>query len=159
MSRVDYECASSKFILDKNTGKLYWKESGLLADCVNDRGYFTVFLNGISVKSHRVVWLLTYGKWPDNVIDHIDGNTKNNTPNNLRDVSRSHNGRNRKISNNNSSGYTGVTLHKKSNRWQAQMVLNGHRLHLGMFVRIEDAIEARKAAEIKYGFIDRRTTC
>lgn len=44
--------------------------------------------------AHRVVYFLDTGEWPLGVIDHIDGDTLNNDPPNLRDVSYSENGLN-----------------------------------------------------------------
>ncbi|WP_404826374.1 hypothetical protein [Pediococcus ethanolidurans] len=52
--------------------------------------------------------------------------------------------------NNNSSGTTGVSLYKRTGKWQAYIQLKGHRKHLGFFDTKEEAIAARKAAEQKY---------
>lgn len=48
---------------------------------------------------------------------------------------------------NNTSGYTGVSWHKKYNKWYAHIALKGKRYYLGQFDNIEDAIKVRKAAE------------
>ena len=45
---------------------------------------------------HRIVWAVCHSKWPDNQIDHIDGDRSNNAIWNLRDVTASENQRNRK---------------------------------------------------------------
>ena len=52
----------------------------------------------------------------------------------------------------NTSGVTGVCFSKKGNKWFARIRLDGKSKHLGSFADKQDAIEARKDAEIKYGF-------
>ena len=57
----------------------------------------------------RVVWILHHGYLsPDLVIDHIDGNTLNNTIENLRAVDHSINTRNKKLYKTNNSEVPGV---------------------------------------------------
>ena len=53
---------------------------------------------------------------------------------------------NRRLQSNNTSGYTGVSFDKKTNKWMARI----NKVTLGYFENIEDAIKARKEAEIKY---------
>ena len=57
---------------------------------------------------------------------------------------------NANLSKNNTSGYTGVTWHKLSQKWQSEIRVDGKKIYLGLFINLEDAIEARKQAEIKY---------
>lgn len=57
-----------------------------------------------------------------------------------------------KIRSNNTSGYTGVYFHKPSRRWRA-VGIGKERKTIGNFLRIEDAIEARRNEEIRQGFI------
>lgn len=60
---------------------------------------------------------------------------------------------NTKIKITNKSGKSGVKLYK-SGRWRAFIGFKGKQYHLGYFDCIEDAIDARKSAELKfYGFI------
>ncbi len=51
----------------------------------------------------------------------------------------------------NTSGCTGVYLQtshgRRTGRWVAQICFRGRRYHLGVFDRLEDAVEARKNAE------------
>ncbi len=51
---------------------------------------------------------------------------------------------------NNSSGITGVDWLKNVQRWRATICFQGRRIYLGKFVQFEDAVRARKAAEVKY---------
>lgn len=50
----------------------------------------------------------------------------------------------------NTSGRTGVYLNKSSNKWVSQIGFEGKVVFLGSFKNFEDAVKARKEAEIKY---------
>ena len=84
------------------------------------------------------------------MVDHIDGNPKNNTRENLRICTRSQNGMNCNKRSHNKSGTKGVNWHKASNKWVAQIRINKKVTYLGTFGNIEDAIKVRQDAEEKY---------
>ena len=113
-------------------------------------GYFNIRVNGINYRTHRLAWLITYGKWPKDHIDHIDGNRSNNRINNLRDVPNSENHKNIVMLSVNTSGYSGISA--RGDNWRARISINGKEKHLGTFKNIDEAIKVRKAAEIKYNF-------
>ena len=50
----------------------------------------------------------------------------------------------------NTSGIKGVYWHKKHKKWQANLQINGKLIYLGLYLNKEDAINARKQAELKY---------
>lgn len=50
----------------------------------------------------------------------------------------------------NTSGVTGVNWLKKNKKWRAYITVGNKQVHLGSFENKEDAIKARKEAEIKY---------
>lgn len=81
--------------------------------------------------------------------DHIDGNKLNNRRSNLRIVDSSKNAMNKEIRKDNTSGFTGVTFCKNINKWLAQIGFQRRNITLGYYENIEDAIEARKKAEIE----------
>jgi hypothetical protein len=66
------------------------------AGTLHKKGYTQIKINGNRFMAHRLVWFVTYGKFPDNFIDHIDGNPSNNKIENLRDVTQKVNGQNQK---------------------------------------------------------------
>jgi hypothetical protein len=81
----------------------YWRVStgrrvkaGSTAGTLHKRGYTHIQINGNKFLAHRLVWFVTYGKFPVGVIDHVDGNPSNNRIENLRDVTRKVNQQNRK---------------------------------------------------------------
>jgi hypothetical protein len=112
--------------------------------------YRQVRTNGAIYGVHRIIWLLVHKTWPENYIDHIDGNGLNNRIENLRDVPQAENCKNRKKQKNNTSGHTGVKWCK--GRWQVQIRVSGDEVYIGRFTNLDEAVAARKAAEVKYGF-------
>jgi hypothetical protein len=110
------------------------------------RGRRVVFVDGKGYRAHRLAWLYVHGAWPAGDVDHIDGNPLNNALANLRDVSRTVNMQNLKRARSDSrSGLMGAS--KCRGRWQAQIVVHGKRLHLGMFATAEAASAAYLAAK------------
>ena len=86
------------------------------------------------------------------VIDHINGDSFDNRIDNLRLITRAENSKNKKVAINNTSGHVGVLLCKKSNKWRAFINSNGNQIHVGTYEDKAKAVEARKQAEIKYGY-------
>ncbi len=85
-------------------------------------------------------------------IDHISdlNSGLDNRRSNLRSVTSSQNSMNTRISKNNKSGVTGVCWDNQHKKWMARIHANRKTIHLGFFKQKEDAITARKKAEIKY---------
>lgn len=48
---------------------------------------------------------------------------------------------------NNSSGVKGVSWYKKSGKWRAQIKYAGENYYLGLYDKLEEAVEVRKEAE------------
>ena len=87
-----------RFRYDEDTGRLLWATTngravaGAVADQVAANGYLMVAVTHggkrHKLMSHRVVWFLKTGEWPNEVIDHIDRNPSNNKFANLRQCSQ-----------------------------------------------------------------------
>ena len=84
------------------------------------------------------------------IIDHKNHNTTDNRRENLRIVSSSKNAMNRVKRSDNTSGVTGVTLHKVTGKWQADICVNRKHIYLGLYSDVDEAIKIRKQAEEKY---------
>ena len=82
-------------------------------------------------------------------IDRID-NDYGYFPDNCRFTDRTEQNINQRIQQNNTSGYRGVHLNKKSGNWVARISVNKKRIALGSYPTIEEAARARQMAEIKY---------
>lgn len=144
---------------DDETGLLIRKKRtsnsvqiGDIAGNKHPNGYIGISVNGDHYPAHRIVWLLKTGEWPNGDIDHIDGDRSNNRFENLRQVDRRTNSRNQKLRSTNKSGVMGVHWNSRYERWIAQINDENGRKHLGFFVSKDDAIAARKAAEVALGY-------
>lgn len=100
---------------------------------------------------HHIVWCI-FGRQFEGykVIDHINRNPADNRIENLRLVPQSLNCWNRKTQANNTSGVKGVSMHNASGLWRAQIAVDRKQMHLGYFSAFDDAVAARKAAELRY---------
>ena len=83
-------------------------------------------------------------------IDHIHHDTLDNRKSELRVVTNGENMQNGKVKKNNTSGFTGVTWHKQSKKWRADIKIDGVSKSLGVFNSIEEAKDVRAKAEDKY---------
>ena len=99
---------------------------------------------------HRLV-AIAFIQNPDDkhFIDHIDNSRTNNIIENLRWATRSENSHNRTKQCNNTSGYKGVNFHKRKQKYQASIRLNGKCIHLGYYKSAEEASEAYKNKAIE----------
>ena len=86
----------------------------------------------------------------DMVVDHINHNPLDNRKENLRVCTQQQNCMNRSKTSKNTSGTVGVCWHKGSGKWVARIKINGKYKSLGSYNDLENAIQARKNAEIEY---------
>ena len=129
----------------------------------NTNGYKKGSVLGVFVSAHRVAWALHYGKWPDGHIDHINGDRADNRIENLRDVFHNQNCQNRAATCLNKSGQVGVRYHSGQGLWHARIGGGGGKSfkHIGVYKTFDEAVSARKKAEIEMGYHPNhgRTTC
>ena len=161
------------FTYDPESGKLIWKArprhmfrnkqawlaantrfAGKEACSKHVDGYLTVRFEYRAIMVHRIAWCMTHGNFPKDgfEIDHINGDRSDNRIVNLRLVDRTGNSQNHALRSNNTSGRVGVHWHNKAAKWCAIICVNKKRIHLGLHVSFNDAVRARKQAEIQYGF-------
>jgi len=147
------------FVVDPTSSSgLRWKVSrppvkaGDAAGTLHTTGYWQVQFSGRLLKVHRIVYALAHGTDPGELqIDHIDRNKGNNDINNLRLVDNSTNRFNVGPPRNNKLGVKGVYWHKQRSKYQAQIMIRGKQRYLGLFSTLEEAAEARREAEIRFG--------
>lgn len=98
------------------------------------------------LKKHIRMHYIIYSK----SCDHKDRNPFNNRKENLRESTYQENARNSSLAKNNKSGIIGVYWHKREMAWVATIVVDYHKIHLGVFCNKEAAIIARLKAELEY---------
>ena len=142
-------------IFEYKDGQLYWKESrgnvakGYKAGCLNARGYTEIWINKKLHKMHRIIFMMHYGYIPK-MIDHIDGNPKNNCIENLRQATYNQNNHNAKIRKDNSTGCKNVSWHKIAKKWGVSIMFNKKTKHIGYFDDLELADLVAQEARNKY---------
>ena len=103
----------------------------------------------------RIAFKLAYGRdpKPGALIDHIDRNTANNRPDNLREVTPTQNAWNLSLKSNNAAQLKGVGTEIRNPRtenvrYRATIRVHGRRVYLGAYKTPEEAAAAYKAASI-----------
>lgn len=117
------------------------------AGTVGPKGYIRIKFEGRFYRAHRVAWLLHFGVWPTQQIDHRNGVRTDNRIDNLRDVPPRMNSQNRRSANcTNSNGLLGVSARRERKGFVAQIRdSQGRMKHLGRF----DTAEAAHAAYLQ----------
>jgi hypothetical protein len=123
---------------DAETGELFWKSNNRLAGHKHKSGYVNVKVKGKMYRAHRVIWAMVYGKFPDLLIDHINGVPSDNRMQNLREVSCMVNQQNqRQARKDNAGGNLGAHLYR--GKWMSQIRVDGKLKYLGNFSTKEEA--------------------
>ena len=136
---------------DPESGGMTWRLSRSNRVKVGDRagtnsghGYLVVRVLGEKHYVHRLAWLYSFGVFPVEHIDHVNGDRSDNRISNLREASQSENFQNLKSAKiTNKCGMLGAHKHKQvDNKWQARIRLNYKTYYLGLFDSAEQAHEA-----------------
>lgn len=139
---------------EAETGHFYRKLDGKRADTNMTIGYRRVRLRIDDVYheflAHRVAWLMTYGAWPKNEIDHINGDRNDNSISNLRHVTRGKNAKNLTLRCDNSSGLSGLSR-TPYGTWRVRISTN----HVGCYTTRDEAIAARAKYLSENGYTER----
>jgi hypothetical protein len=154
------------FRYEPDTGRLFWRRrpdapaqwntrnAGRRAGCVVN-GRRRIAIGGKIFMDYRIIWKMLHGEEPE-VVDHIDGNPRNNRLSNLRAATRRQNSQNARGFG--SSGFKGVSYIRARKRWVAQICVNGRSICLGSFRCPLDAHAAYVRAAKKYFGVFARTT-
>lgn len=117
-------------------------EEGTPCGSLNLRGYYQTNILGDIFLNHRIVFFLHNGYLPE-IVDHIDRNTINNSPDNLREADKSQNQANQKIRIDNTHGVKGVYFNKKREKpWWCSVTFRGKTYFGGSFKTLEEAADA-----------------
>lgn len=156
MAELTQELLKKILHYNPGTGFFIWKKRGRLlgkmAGGIGTGGYVRINISGKLHLAHRLAWLYVQGEFPENVIDHINGITGDNSLENLRACTRSENMRNARKRCDNTSGFKGVSWSKCANKWKACISISGEKRYLGIFNNPKDAaIAYNNAALILHG--------
>ncbi len=134
---------------DPATGLFRWRvtvgsraNAGTVAgSSLNAHGYCVCRVDGKKYYLHRLAWFYVHGVWPPHQIDHINGVRDENRIENLRCATYQQQRGNQKLYKNNSTGYRGVYVNKKTGKFFAHY--SGQ--HIGTFETILEAAAAYTA--------------
>ncbi len=113
-------------------------KAGTQSGSVTTLGYVEVQVDGARYLGHRLAFLYVTGRWPENDVDHRNGNRADNAWRNLRDVPHAVNQQNRrKPTVRNQTGLLGVS--PKRAKFAANICVKGRQTSLGVFLTPEAA--------------------
>ena len=93
-----------------------------------------------SVSLTHLLLLLRGVEIPDgSVVDHINGDSNDNSPDNLRITTQVINCRNQRKRKNNTTGITGVSWNAKAKGYNVRCGMNGKRVYLGLARTLDEA--------------------
>jgi hypothetical protein len=128
----DYNPITGNFIFKVKTGKKVIV--GTIAG-TKSGDYTIIRVDGKRYRAHHLAWLYVYGNLPTDIIDHINGNGRDNSIANLRECSQKQNCENK-------GGVSGYYYDKARNKFQAKIKNNYKTVFLGRFDTEEEARQA-----------------
>ena len=145
---------------EPETGHLYWTvvrwrkiRPGDKAGCCSKSGYIGIRYKMKNYPAHRIAWYLHTKQDPGALqIDHINGNPSDNRIANLRLATPGQNAKNTRKKPGTASKYKGASWHARTGKWQSQIKVDGHNMHLGCFdTDYEAHLAYCKAAAVLHG--------
>ena len=125
--------------------------AGKPCGCINGRNrrnkYYVVRLNKKHIFNHRIIYAIhnSVTDFNGKIIDHIDANSQNNDPRNLRLVTSSENQLNSRMPKNSKSGHKNISFHKRNKSYYCVIRIRGKDNWLGSFKTLEEALQARNS--------------
>jgi hypothetical protein len=154
---ITYNQAIDRYLYDSD-GRVFYKAGWANMKSGTEVGGVQTSWNGVKTRRfrigqkkflvHQLVWLLHNREWPTQEIDHINGDTLDNRIENLRQVSRTENLRNKRLYKTNRTGVSGVKI------CRGKLHVTIGNTHVGVFAidDFESAVNARKQAEKSLGY-------
>jgi hypothetical protein len=140
-------------ILEYKDGELFWKidkgaaKVGKQTSYINNKGYKIIRIDKVDYLQHRLIWKMLKEHDPIGHIDHINHDKLDNKIENLRDVSRSENQRNRALNKNNTSGQNNI--YKQKDKYRVRFK---HNKISKYFNNLEDAVSFRDEKYLELGY-------
>lgn len=144
--------------VDLETGICVWKDAtkhhralvGHEAGCARRQAhtgkkYWVIKINGIPYKRSYLVLTIATGRWPESIVDHIDGDSLNDSASNLRNATPLENAWNHKGRAKKADTPMGVRR-LRSGRFQARITVNKEQMIIGVFDDVTSAQAAYQHA-------------
>ena len=157
MSELTAERLRELLHYDPETGEFTRKmraariPAGSKANSVDtSNGYVKFRVDGKRYFAHRLAWLYMHGRWPNPIVDHIDGNKTNNRIGNLREATDKANAQNRRAAGKNKVYGTHLGVEPNTGKkkpWTARIFADGKRHYLGCYETEEEAHAVYLAAK------------
>lgn len=148
---IDY--IKSRLSVDVEAGKAYWidatkhhipligKEAGSIRrGSSNHKKYWHIKIDGTPIKRSRIVFAVANGFWPDEIVDHINGDSLDDRIENLRSATTTQNAWNHKSRAKQSDLPMGIRR-LPSGRYQARIACNKKFHSLGSFETSAEAVD------------------
>lgn len=112
-------CPDTGVFRYKQDGRYCFQKRGMVAGAFvgsfknkTKNFYRRIPINSLNIPAHILAYFYMTKGWPERALDHIDGNTDNNSWRNIRECSTSENSCNAKLSIANTTGVKGLSIRK-----------------------------------------------
>lgn len=148
LTELSHSELTSVLNYDLDTGVFTWAktlsnrvQSGSQAGSKHASGRAYISVGNNRYLAHRLAWMYVNGSFPNDCIDHINGDKSDNRISNLREASHAENMQNhRKARSDSQSGLIGAMPHQ--GRWRSDIRVNNKKIYLGTFDTKEEAHQA-----------------
>lgn len=113
---------------------------------VRPDGYLSICVDYRCYLAHRLAWLYVHGEFPEDQLDHFNGDRLDNRIANLRSVTNKQNRENTKLYSNNKTGARGVRQDPRTGRYIVRVRHFGEDIHIGVRDTVGQADQLARAA-------------
>ena len=154
---LSMEVINALFFIDADNGKLYWKNvdkahkqlNGFEAGGPvpsNKKQYWVVTINKQKYKRSHIIIMASTGLWPENQVDHINGDSLDDRKDNLRHATELQNAWNHKKRKRRSELSAALPMGVRRNGcgFAARIGYKGKLINIGTYKTVDDAASAYK---------------
>lgn len=151
MEIINCEQVHRLFVVDEVAGRFFWKipprthprllgkEAGSIKKTHSGKLYWMIKIGGTIFNRSRLMYLHIHGRFPYPCVDHVNGNSLDDRPDNLREATITENAWNHKFRARRIDLPMGVRLIQSSGRYQARISCNKKQIHIGAYDTPEEA--------------------
>lgn len=135
---LDYNPETGEFQWKMDMSNVIHKGDKVAIPLACSQGYARIQLDKVRYFAHRLAWYYMTEKWPENYIDHINGDRGDNRFANLREANNQQNCWNQSLPQGKNK-YIGTSYVAHIRKWQAYITVHGKRHNLGYYATPEEA--------------------